>query len=223
MTQLEFGSSYTRRLPIYLLLGVGDSMAGPPIQALQEGVGSLQQMLLSDAQTAETVWLSVITFADVAVQAAPLAEIMRFTPPVLTAGGRCSLGAGLRMLLRCIERDTIRPTPQQKGDYKPLVFLVVDNEPSDSWERELAALDKARRAGLLGNLIAIGVGPQVNPAVLRFLSESVLVGDQLTWPSLRSLIVWTSASVRSASQTALTAASGNITLPEAPREYEVVL
>ena len=223
MASFDVGPSYARRLPIYLLLGVGDSMAGPPIQALQEGVGSLHQMLLSDAQTAETVWLSVITFADVAVQAAPLAEVMRFTPPVLTAGGRCSLGAGLRMLLRCIERDIVRPTPQQKGDYKPLGFRVVDNEPTDPWERELAALDKARRAGLLGNLIAIGIGPQVNPAVLRFLSESVLVSDQLTWPSLRSLITWTSASVSTVSQTARTTASGHITLPQPPQGYNVLV
>lgn len=52
-----------RRLPIFLVLDVSESMAGASLGELNSGVAMLQQALLSDPMAMETVYLSVIAFA----------------------------------------------------------------------------------------------------------------------------------------------------------------
>ena len=73
--------SAMRRLPIYLVLDVSESMAGPAIEAVERGVRTLVDSLKGDPMALETVHLSVITFAREAKQIVPLTELMHFRPP----------------------------------------------------------------------------------------------------------------------------------------------
>jgi uncharacterized protein YegL len=94
---------------------------------------------------------------------------------VLSAGGLYNLDAALRLLVQAVYRDIIPTTAEKKGDYKPLVFIMFDNEPTDQWELELAALQKAQREQKIGSIIALGCGDMVNTAVLQQITESVLL------------------------------------------------
>lgn len=190
--------SATRRLPIYLVLDVSESMAGPAIEAVERGVRMLVDSLKGDPTALETVYLSVITFAREAKQIVPLTELMHFQPPALSVRAGSALGAGLRLLTQCVKRDVVRTTPTTKGDYKPLVFLLTDGQPTDDWEPAAEALN-AVGAPRVANLYAIGCGPDVDPAVLRSISDIVLMMSDLTPEGFRKCFLWLSASAQTAS------------------------
>ncbi len=128
-------SELIRRLPVYLLLDTSGSMNGEPIEAVRQGVKALLMELKSDPQALETAYLSVITFDSVARQVCPLTELIDFKEPELQASGITSLGAALRLLSECIEDEVRKGSTEQKGDWKPLVFILTDGAPTDEWEQ----------------------------------------------------------------------------------------
>ena len=52
-----------RRLPIYFLIDVSESMVGDPIEQVQDGMATIIKELRTDPYALETVWVSVIAFA----------------------------------------------------------------------------------------------------------------------------------------------------------------
>lgn len=222
MLGLEFGTE-SRRMPVYLLLDVSGSMAGAPIMAVEQGVQLLHNELMSQPQAVELVYLSVITFASSASQIIPLTAITSFQPPALSAGGGTALGGALRELGRALDNEIILTTAQKKGDYKPLIFLLTDGEPTDSWEPELNAL-KSRREKKAGSIIALGCGDGVNQGVLKQITESVLLMTDVTPDNLRAFFKWVSASITTASTRAADPANPEAaTLPPPPSGFQVVL
>src|SRR5580704_6296905 len=100
-----------RRLPVYLLVDCSESMAGPAIAEVERGVQTLLTELRENPLALESCYLSVITFARQAEQVVPLTELIQFQPPKLSVRSGSSLGAALRLLLDCINREVVRNTP----------------------------------------------------------------------------------------------------------------
>lgn len=189
--------SRQRRLPVYLLLDCSESMAGPAIEAVGRGVEALVNELRRDPHTLEAAHLSVITFDRAARQVVPLTDLFGFTTPQLKVRTGTALGAALRLLRECVEREVVKASATTKGDYKPLVFLLTDGQPTDDWES--AAEELRRQSPQPANVYAIGCGPDVDNAVLRSVTDIVLHLDELSPDVLSRFFVWMSASVRSAS------------------------
>ena len=127
-------SGNTRRLPVYLLLDCSSSMQGNPIIAVGEGLYMMHNLLMDDPRTVDTAYISVITFASHATQYA-LVGVDQFQPPQLTASGTTAMGDAFRLLADSIEQDLTPNTGSQHGDYRPLVFLLTDGEPTDELGR----------------------------------------------------------------------------------------
>jgi uncharacterized protein YegL len=187
-----------RRLPVYLVLDCSESMAGPAIEAVERGVQTLVSELRGNPLALESAYLSVLTFAREARQVVPLTELIQFQPPKLSVRTGTSLGAALRLLLECLRRDIVRTTPTTKGDYRPLVFLLTDGQPTDDYRPAAAAL-RAANNPKVANVYAIGCGPDVDTDVLREITDIVLQMDDATAESIRKFFVWLSASVQTAS------------------------
>jgi uncharacterized protein YegL len=223
--EMDFGGAESRRLPIYLLLDTSGSMAGAPIQAVNQGVNLLYNELMNDPSAIETVYIAVITFDSQAQMATPLTELTQFQPPTLNAGGTTSLGAALRLLNDSLDRDIRGNTPEQKGDYKPLVFLMTDGMPTDSWEREADAI-KNRPKQKIANVIALGCGGgNVNKDVLKRVGHTALMMDSVTPDQITQFFKWVSQSVSTASVSAQAAGAGEaeVGLPPPPSGIQVVL
>src|SRR5215210_151005 len=128
-------SENTRRLPVYLVLDVSGSMSGEPIEAVRMGLRSLVNDLQNDPNALDTVWLSVITFGSGARQVVPLTELGAFQEPNLPIEGSTNLADALRLLTKSIDKEVRRTTANQKGDWKPMVFLMTDGFPDAGWEK----------------------------------------------------------------------------------------
>lgn len=203
-----------RRLPVYLVLDCSGSMSGEPIEAVRQGVKALLGDLLGDPMALESVFLSVITFAAEA-QMVPLTELALFQEPTLQASGSTALGAALLLLDRSLTEDVRQSTPEAKGDYRPLVFLMTDGNPTDEWE---AAADRIK-GRKLANLIACAAGAGANVSVLQRLTETVVVLQSLAPEQLRSYFRWVSASIKTAS---VKIEGGPVGLPTPPPGVKIV-
>lgn len=222
--EMDFGGAESRRLPIYLLLDTSGSMAGAPIQAVNQGVNLLYNELMNDPSAIETVHMAVITFDSQAKMVMPLTELTQFNPPNLNAGGTTSLGAALHLLGNSLDRDIVSNSSNRKGDYKPLVFLMTDGMPTDNWEHQADAI-KNRTKQKVATIIALGCGGGVETSTLKRITEVVLMMDSITPDQITQFFKWVSQSVSTASVSAQAAGGGEAQaqLPPPPTGIQVVL
>lgn len=210
--------SESRRLPVYLLLDCSGSMSGEPIEAVRQGVKALLADLKGDPQALETAYLSVITFSSTAQQVCPLTELPLFQEPNLDASGSTSLGESLRLLEQCLDKEVRKTTPTQKGDWKPLVFLMTDGQPTDSWE---PAADRIKQKKI--NVIACAAGSGADEMTLKRITEIVVKLDTLQPDALKAFFKWVSSSIKTTSQSvAQVAADAPINLPPPPPQIQIV-
>ncbi len=209
-----------RRLPIYLVLDTSGSMYGDPIEAVNQGVRALVSDLKGDPQALETAYLSVITFDSSAQQLCPLTELMTFQVPTLEAEGATSLGDALRLLEQCLDREVVKSTSgTQKGDWKPLIFLMTDGQPTDSWESAADNLKKKR----VGNIIACAAGSGADAQMLKRITEIVVKLENLQPDDLKKFFKWVSSSIKTTSVSVHQApADAPIALPPPPPQIQIV-
>ena len=211
----------SRRLPVYLLLDVSGSMTGEPITAVQNGVQTMVSALMNEAQALETAYLSVITFSNSAEQLIPLTPLNQFNPPQLTAGGMTSLGEALKLVADCAEREVVKNTPDAKGDWRPLVFLLTDGCATDDVSKGLAEFKKRK----WGIVVACAAGSGADTAELSKITEAVVTLDTADSSTLAAYFRWVTASIVTSSKSVGTAnqePSGLEQLPPAPPEIQVL-
>lgn len=208
-----------RRLPVYLLLDCSGSMSGEPIEAVRQGVKALLADLRSDPQALETAYLSVIAFSSSARQISPLTELMLFKEPALEAQGSTSLGEALSLLEKCIENEVRKSTATQKGDWKPLVFLMTDGQPTDTWEPAAERIRRQERC----NMIACAAGSGADSALLKKIAGLVVELNNLKPDTLKAFFKWVSVSIKSTSVNVARACETTpLNLPPPPPEVRMV-
>lgn len=209
-----------RRLPVYLLLDCSSSMTGQPIEQVRQGLRALLHDLSTEPMAIETVYLSVITFHSTAQQVIPLTELLQFKEPHIEANGATALGAALRLLRDRLEKEVRKNTEDQKGDWKPLVFLMTDGMPTDAWE--VAADDIKKQK--IANLIAFAAGPGAEVKNLKHITEIVLKSDDLSPGTLKAFFQWMSQSILRTGKSVqvMTQEGTPVDLPPPPPQIQIV-
>lgn len=210
----------SRRLPVYLVLDCSGSMHGDPIEAVNQGVKALVAELKSEPYAIETAYLSVITFKDKAQQVCPLTELMAFQPPNLVAGGTTSMGGALKLLAQCFEQEVYKASETQKGDWKPLVFLITDGIATDDWQQAADELKQKKPA----NIIACAAGDDADEFMLKQITETVVKLKHLQPDDLKAFFKWVSQSIKQTSQSVAQVIADNtpINLPPPPSGIIIV-
>jgi uncharacterized protein YegL len=210
-----------RRLPVYLLIDCSESMMGGGIEAVRAGLASMVAELRRDPQALDTVHLAVITFDDGARVAAPLTPLLDFQQPDLSLRQGTALGAALNLLADRMGSEVRITAADCKGDYRPLVLLLTDGQPSDDWRVPLSRVGAQVRPRP-ANIYAIGCGIDVDYAVLQNVTDVVLRMEDMRPEAFAKLFVWLTASVASASRGMGEAMDGRIRLEKLPDSVEAV-
>ncbi|HEY8956391.1 vWA domain-containing protein [Chitinophaga sp.] len=180
-----------RRLPVYLLLDTSGSMNGEPIEAVKNGVQIMISSLRQNPQAIETAYISIITFDSAARQIVPLTDLASFQVVDIKAGGTTALGEALQLVSSCIDREVAKTTMEQKGDWKPLVFIMTDGIPTDNWQSGLAAFKQRKVA----YTVACAAGSGADTAVLKQITENVLSLDTADSQGIARFFTWVTASI----------------------------
>lgn len=182
-----------RRLPVYFVLDCSESMVGERLTMMEQGVHGVVRGLRTDPHALETVFISVIAFAGVAKTIAPLIELPSFYQPRLPVGSGTDLGAALRELMRSIDSSVIKTTSEQKGDWKPIVYVLTDGKPTKDPSNEIALWREAYASK--ASMVAVGIGQGAELSVLRSLTDNVLRLEGPQEADLRKFFAWVTASV----------------------------
>jgi uncharacterized protein YegL len=208
-----------RKLPVYLVIDVSESMAGPAIEIVKLSVIKLVTELKQDPHALETAYLGVITFAREACQVLPLTEISDVEVPEFKVRTGTSLGKALHLLNNCLKSEVVKTTAHQKGDYKPLVFLLTDGQPTDNWREGVAVLAESK--SFSPNITCIGCGPDADVEILRQISDSVLLITEPSETSLSKFFVWLTESIKSSSYSIHQNQEGKTNLDNLPQGIEI--
>lgn len=184
-----------RRLPVYLLLDTSGSMTGEPIEAVKNGVQMMMHSLRQNPQAIETAYVSIITFDVDAKQIIPLTDLASFQMVDIKAQGTTSLGAALSLLADKMQSEITKTTTEQKGDWKPLTFIMTDGVPTDDWQSGLNKLKTVNK----GLIVGCAAGQGADDTVLKQITESVVRLDSADSASIESFFKWVTASISTTS------------------------
>jgi len=209
--------SLTPKLPFLLLLDVSGSMNGEPIHLLNLDLQSFINDLKSDSFTTERVDLALITFGSYASTIRDFASIYNFHLPKLEASGSTAMGEAIELGLNLIEQRKGEYKSQGIAYYKPIVLLITDGSPTDSWQTSVNRLHKESSLRKL-QFIAVGLeGADMN--ILARISPPEFPPVSLKNLRFSKMFNWISSSVNSASRQNM---KEQIMLPP-PNNFEVDL
>lgn len=195
-----------RRLPIYFLIDISESMVGEPIQQVEEGLATIIQTLKTDPNAIETVWVSIIVFAGQSKTIVPLQELINFYPPKFPIGSGTSLSKGLGHLMFELRKNIVKTTAEVKGDWKPIVFLFTDGVPTD--DSKTAISEWKQNWQKTANLVAISFGEETDTKLLSELTENVLHFKNTDSNAYKQFFKWITDSIKTSSQSVENNSSG---------------
>lgn len=143
-----------RPLPVFLLLDVSGSMSGTKIDTLNQCVKEMIKDFQNERMSEVALKLCVITFGGSGAQLhTPLSLLKDVEFSDLTASGNTPMGAALTMV-----SNIINDKEQVSGKgYRPIVVLVSDGYPNDSWESPLEEFVNGKRTSKCEKW-ALGIG-----------------------------------------------------------------
>lgn len=210
-----------RRLPVYFLLDTSGSMYGEPIEALNNALSGMINTLRSDPQASETLWISIITFDREVKELIALTDLQSFQLPeiVCPQSGPTFTGKALDFLIGKVQNDIKKGTAEQKGDWRPLLFLFTDGKPSDiQLYREVLPKVKAIN---FATIVGCAAGHLADDEKLKELTDTVVHLQTTDSNTLKQFFTWVSDTIEQGNKSLGT--TDQVTLPPPPGEDIIVI
>ena len=210
-----------RHLPVYILIDTSGSMKGEPIESVKVGLSDMIATLRQDPYALETVCISIITFDRHVNQILPLTELENLQLPniVTPDSGPTHMGAALKMLCEKIEVEVKKSTPDQKGDWRPLLFIMTDGKPADKLEFN-QVIPRVKNLNF-ASIVACAAGPRADTEPLQQLTDQVFRLDTMDAASFKKFFVWVSDVIGLGGKSVGT--TETMELPGPPEEVNIVI
>ena len=196
-------------------------MFGEPIQALNNALSGMINSLRSDAQAIDSLWISIITFGIDVKEISPLTDLASFQLPEITCpqSGPTFTGKGLELLEAKVCNEVRKGTTEQKGDWKPLLFLFTDGKPSDIqlYEQMIPKIKSLN----FGAIVGCAAGRLADDSMLKKLTETVVHLDTADNATLKQFFKWVSDTIEQGNKSMGTVES--VSLPPPPSEVHLVI
>lgn len=209
-----------RRLPVYFLLDTSGSMNGEPIQSLNNAISGMISSLRTDAQAAETVWISIITFNSEVKELYPLTDLPSLSLiEIQDPKGATFTGKALELLESKVRTEIRKGNPNQKGDWKPLLFVITDGKPSDPMLYE-EMIPKIKQLNF-GVIVGCAVGKLADDTEMKKLTDNVVHLATADSTTLKQFFKWVSDTIEQGNKSMGT--TDEVSLPPAPIEVIQIL
>jgi len=116
--------------------------------------------------------------------------------PDIQASGKSALGKALLLLAQKLDEEVIKTTTEVKGDWKPLVFIMIDGGHTGGWKKSLSELKKRT----VGMIVSCAMGKSVHIDVLKQISENVVYMNDANSTNIKAFFKWVSSSISVGSQ-----------------------
>ena len=191
-------------------------MRGEPIEAIKVGLEVMVASLRQDPFALESVHLSVITFNRLPEQILPLTELENMQIPAISqpVAAGTHLGEALDFLCSKIKSEVTLSTPDRKGDWMPLLFVMCDGRASDA-QLFREAVVKIRQHSF-GSIVVCLVGANPRTENVKQLTNNIVNLDTTDGATFRQFFKWVSASVSAGNRSV--GATNEILLPPPPPE-----
>ncbi len=197
---VDFAENPEPRCPCVLLLDTSGSMQGAPIEALNQGLLSFKDELTKNPLASRRVEVSIVTFDSNINVVQDFVTADQFTPPILTAQGLTTMGAGIHKSLDLIQERKSQYRSNGVAYYRPpWIFMITDGEPQgepdeavDQASRRLQGDETSKRVAFF----SVGVE---NANMTRLSQLAVRTPLKLNGLNFVEMFVWLSASMSAVS------------------------
>jgi uncharacterized protein YegL len=210
-----------RRLPVYILIQTSGAMRGEPIEAIKVGLETMVSSLRQDPSAFDFVHLSVITFNRYPEQILPLTELENMRIPTISqpSAAGTHLGEALDFVCKKIDAEVVLSTPERKGDWMPLLFIMCDGRASDAqlFQQTIPRIKQKH----FGSIVACLVGSNPRTENVKQFTDTIVNLDTTDGATFRQFFKWVSASVSVGNRSI--GATDEILLPPPPPEVHTVI
>lgn len=196
-----------RRCPVALVIDTSGSMDGAPLRQLQSGIELLIREIHADATARLSVELTIISFGGTVRVEMPfmsLAKAENLYAPRLQATGATPMGEALMLAIREVQHRKHLLSKTGLGYYQPWIVLLTDGQPTDNWFAARDLIQEQLRHNKLV-MMAVGVGDDADPEVLRELCSDDLPPRHLSGLRFNELFRWIGETLRSTTQRGINA------------------
>jgi uncharacterized protein YegL len=164
----DFKITEPKFLHVFLLLDVSGSMSGSKIQNLNEAVSVMIREFSNLENSEKAIKVTIITFGGEARLNFPPTRASEVIWTDLGPAGGTPMGSALKLARTLIEDNNI----VKKRDYRPVVVLVSDGQPTDEWKSPLKEFINGGRTSKCERM-AIAIGRDADEGILnKFLEGS---------------------------------------------------
>lgn len=141
----ESPQNYETKCPLFLVLDASGSMAGVPIQEVNNALKEFQKDILGDYTTTQRLEVSIIAFNSTISCLIEPRAINTFEMPTLIANGSTKLVDAVRMAMSLAEKRKSYYKATGQNFFRPWLILLTDGEP-DSDQDVVGLSNEIRRS-----------------------------------------------------------------------------
>lgn len=210
-----------RRLPVYILIQTSGAMRGEPIESIKVCLDTMVSALRQDPYALETAYLSLISFNRKPELLVSLTSVEELQIPQISQPNAAGthLGEALEFLCLQVKKEVMRNTTEQKGDWKPLLYVMCDGRVSDL-QRFHQAIPTISSIGFGIKLVTLVGAHSVQENVKEFADNIVHIATTDT-ATFKAYFKWVSNSVSTGQRSAGIAST--IVLPPPPEEVNKII